>query len=342
MLSSISACSKKEDKPIENTDWEKMDLMAKVKSLKSTKYRFVKEAEEFETKGHSVRSVTFNDRGRIVENISYFNDKYFTKEKYKYDNQGNNIEVAYTDTSGSLQSKTTFEYDEEGNKIKTFYYRGDSLSSEETCWYDEKGHLLKLLSFDKSTTYYKYDKQGNKIEETCYSDSILMHNSFWKYDEKDTKLEEVYYSADTLQSRFTYKYDEQGRKLEELYYNPDSSLNAQTTYTYEEGLRIEETKDYGLDSVLQGHSISKVYEKDNLSEVSFYNTEGKLIETISQRFNDKGNLIEHRSVKFISSSRHTDTWTWLYEYDDKGNWIQKTELLNALPQTKTVREIVYY
>ena len=68
---------------------------------------------------------------------------------YKYDEQGNEIEMNNHNSDGSLRARYTYKYDEQGNEIEQNIYNSDgSLSSRYK---------------------YKYDEQGNEIEQNIYN-----------------------------------------------------------------------------------------------------------------------------------------------------------------------------
>ena len=76
----------------------------------------------------------------------------YSKDTYKYDEKGNNIELNFYKTDGSLSSKRTYKYDEKGNKIELNFYKTDgSLSS-------------------KQTYKYEFDTMGNWIKQTTIID----------------------------------------------------------------------------------------------------------------------------------------------------------------------------
>jgi len=69
---------------------------------------------------------------------------------YKYDKNGNNIELIGYDSDGSVEGKITYKYDEQGNPIEGYLYNLDgSLAEEYTSQYeyDEQKNWTKKIEF---------------------------------------------------------------------------------------------------------------------------------------------------------------------------------------------------
>ena len=62
----------------------------------------------------------------MIESTSYKGDGSLdSKSLYKYDSQGNEIELAEYDSNGSLSSKELYKYDSQGNMIEKVKYEGE-------------------------------------------------------------------------------------------------------------------------------------------------------------------------------------------------------------------------
>jgi hypothetical protein len=99
----------------------------------------------------------------------------WSKNTYKYDEKGNNIEDNLYKADGSLPWKHTFKYDVKGNKIEEIIYNASngSLSSKNTYKYDEKGNNIERNTYDgdgslrvKNTYKYEFDATDNWIKQT--------------------------------------------------------------------------------------------------------------------------------------------------------------------------------
>ena len=100
----VFACS--DDK---KNDLDELKLNGKVKSLKTTTYSAVEKfGEPVQDEFTSQTEYIFNEDGFYKE-VNIFNEsRGLSKSKYKYDDDGNNIETNYYDTDGELEEKSKF------------------------------------------------------------------------------------------------------------------------------------------------------------------------------------------------------------------------------------------
>jgi hypothetical protein len=130
-------------------------------------------------------------------------DRYNLKYKFKYDDKGRRVELAFYGNTGIYLGKIEYKYDEKGFLIEERRYNeGSSLKETEpnvqfVYKYDASGNLVeeKETSYrpDKNTvrtrTYdnYKLDSQGNWITRTVTSLSEYQGKELkavWKYSRK--------------------------------------------------------------------------------------------------------------------------------------------------------------
>ena len=114
------------------------------------------------------------------EKFGEFEEILIDKLIYKYDSNGNMVELSSYDSDGSLMRKYISKYDSNGNNVE--------LSS-----YDSDGSLfMKYIS--------KYDSNGNKVEWLEYDLlGSLSGKSIYKYDSKNRIIESISYD---LESKF--------------------------------------------------------------------------------------------------------------------------------------------
>ena len=76
-------------------------------------------------------------------------------------------------------------------------------------------------------------------------------------------------------------------------------------------------------------------------EYNKYNADdGSLIESITYKYDDKGNEIENS--KFNADGYLKMKFNYKFNYDKNNNWINKIIVLDGIPYNITEREIVYY
>ncbi len=225
------SCSDKAEKSIK-TDWEKMSLKGKVKSIKRTVYEFSDNDGQREKHLSASVNMLFNDKGIgiyvngylserdscIVKYSSYiakYNEQEAKREVLSYsadslltqrgvtqfDDRGNMLEQARYDGNGSLKSRFTWAYNNNGDIVEEAWYNAsDSLTRKKTYLYNDKGQLLEDRRWEEGDSLawrntYLYDEQGNQEQQiTFYPDSSIYNKVIYKYDDKGHKLEEVKYN----------------------------------------------------------------------------------------------------------------------------------------------------
>ena len=204
----------------------KGDLYGDVDSVTIIRYSLTDKFGEVVKDGEKNKFVyKFNLRGDVVECNMYIDGLFFSKEFYKYDSQGNLIEVARYDGDGSLDYKRIYKYDSQGNMIEVAKY------------YDDGSLDYKIL--------YKYDSQDNMIEKACYKgNGSLNYKILYKYDSQDNKIETIEYRGeDSLVWKILPKYDLQGNMIEVASYHSSGTLDFKILYKYDsQGNMIEKIR----------------------------------------------------------------------------------------------------
>ena len=185
---------------IHKSDLQKLRLIGKVKSIQETNFSGVEKS------------------GKITDEISN------GKNKYVYDQKGNQILEEGYHPNGNLIMKGVIILNEKGNKIETQNYGEDGKP-----WHKSK---------------YVYDKKGNQIEENVYSNDGSLRCKFTNaYDNKGNQIESEFHQFHMRE--FTeitkYVYDDKGNQIERHWYNEDKRLIYLNKYVYDEkGNEVEE------------------------------------------------------------------------------------------------------
>ncbi len=318
----------------QHTDWKKIDLRGKVKSIEKILY----EPKDGNTKNLSDKQIVngwyigeypkitkFNQNGYIISETEYKSlsqKKKYSEKIFVYD-QENKIDSISLCTWGCF-SKTfySFQYESKGdtliqNKIlnkEVFYDPNGSISSLLPTQIYPKG-ILKQTSF--------YNNMGQLIKRINYDlDSIISEKNIYKYDKKGnlTTHKRLVYKK----SRHTHK-----RHLEDIF----SSV---TKYSYNDKNLLKVKEKYGLkNDSLEGKTIYKYDKLNNIIEI---------------RSNDRYITDSHRRDPVIiqkGSGFNPDgglvyLQRYSYKYDEKGNWIERQELKKDTIQFVTKRYIDYY
>ena len=227
--------------------------------------------------------------------------------------------------------KTTFVFDADCRPVerlglestewgltKTVYVYENKRIKEESTYQAEKGWLL----FKKLFNYNDIEKTYEEIR------TIQSHPEHYRPPRYD-----IYITTKTV-----YKLDERGNKVAEVGFYPDNSVADRSVYEYDSKDRPLKTSKFDKRGRLMEERFFKYSEKDLLTEQleydnnCFVGTEDTLCEGI----------LDSGDGKFSTASKTS------YEYDQRGNWIKKTELFAGDPTPKfrpfeeTYRTITYY
>ena len=206
-------------------------------------------------------------------------------------------ETVYSGNSSQASSRSVFKYDDEGNRLEvTNYDATGKVTSTIKSTYDGSGKLIKEETFMGSgavdiTSVIKTDSKGNKIEQEDTrqgASPLFNYKHSYKYNEKAQLLERSAVRGNgALFFRYTYKYDDKGNRTEWVQIGPKGAVVGKVLYKYD----------------------------------------------------DKNNLIEE--TKYGSDNNVTETSTYTYELDKKGNWLARNKLQDGKVVEKRERKISY-
>lgn len=244
----------------------------------------------------------YDDAGNMVEENDYPDGSLFTKYSYKYDDAGNVAEEEDYDADGKLFDRYSYKY--EGNRMV-----------------EEINYATDGSVYSKST--YKYDKSGNMIEKNEYnSKGKLNSTSTFSFDSRDNIIKKGGTSA--YANRWAYIYDDDGNIVEMDKYDFDNKLREKCKYSHNtvEKIVIDyETDNHGLPDDNSPMKAKEIIIKD-----------------------DNGNVIERNEYTFQGGfiSYLSRSNTYKYKFDDRGNWIERIQSENGVPQYITERNYEYY
>lgn len=212
--------------------------------------------------------------------------------------------------------------------------------------FNELGYIIDLSidKYDGSPIYkdgYKYDNQNKCIEmETYDSDHNVYEKFTYTYDKTGHRIDQKHYDSEiVLDMMNSYKYDLNGNCIEERKYFSDSSLFSKIVYVYDNKGNNIELKVCKPNGKISGRFSYKYDDNGNRIEECWFNSEGSLQNKKNSKYDNKGNCIEIVVENFIGLPN--EKYTYLFEYDETGNWIRKLESINNLPKFIIEREIKY-
>jgi YD repeat-containing protein len=163
-------------------------------------------------------------------------------------------------------------------------------------------------------TKYRYDANKRLSKKEVSSNGQLLFTHIYYYDEngnvnkKEIKKKPGY---DIYDEEFEYKYDEKNRLVEEIHH--DGNKYNRIEYKYND--------------------------KDQLVRRAEHNERGGITYETDYTYDELDNLSSETSAYRGNS---TFNYSYVYEYDSQGNWINKRSLSDNKTYSLQIRIITYY
>jgi hypothetical protein len=193
------------------------------------------------------------------------------------------------------------------------------IKNKHTVAYDKSGNIVSENKETPTvagyfTTKYRYnaDKQLSKKEVS--SKNVLFATHIYHYADNGTvKKKEIKKTQgyDINDEEFEYKYDEKNRLVEEIHV--DGKRYNKTVYQYND--------------------------KDQIIRRVEYNERGGITYETDYVYDELDNLSTETSAY---RGNNTFNYSYIYEYDNQGNWINKRSLSNDKTFSLQIRIITYY
>ncbi len=145
---------------------------------------------------------TYDEKGNLLETISYQGDKPSRRETYSYDSGiktkrwGGSVEVGDSVIKAGDRVEIIETYNSEGKLAEQIFKLNDSITQRQISKYEPKGRLVEEARygpdgklFSKITYDYKYDGQSNWIE-TAYTQTTGEGEPVYKLVSKRTIIYE--------------------------------------------------------------------------------------------------------------------------------------------------------
>ena len=142
----------------------------------------------------------YDANGNRTEFIWYLNGQFDSIYKYKYDENGNNVEESRYEEDGDIMYKNVFKYDSKGNLFEKYAYDSDGKLEEKTVnKYDYRGNLISRVIYDSDTDAsfdrrfeYSYDSKCREIGISRFNpNGEITAEETMQYDEHGFVKEEV-------------------------------------------------------------------------------------------------------------------------------------------------------
>ena len=238
----------------------------------------------------SIRRFNQNYKNFNFSDLTSRADEEYLELTVILDANGNSSEeIKYLPTS-EVEEKSTYEYDTNGKlATHTLLYAIDNFTEKRVLTRNEKGLLISEVK------YYSGDS-GEKTE--------------YEYNEKDNVTAIIHYDEEgEFISREEIKYDDKGGLTERCTYDINKKIVSRITFTNPADNQIEEI-DYDTNGAITSKTIIIFNDKGKeLSSVQT-NPQGKLITSVKNTYDERGNIIEKIYKDFYSKKVK-------FEYNDK-------------------------
>ena len=182
--------------------------------------------------------------------------------------------ISYPGNTRRVSGKNVFKYNKNGDRIELSSYKADGkLSSTIKTTYDANGIITGEETFLPDgkvdvKSIIKTDAKGNIIEQndTRPADSTLFNYRYlFKYDEKGQQIERIAYKGNgVLSFRYEFKYDENGNRSEWTQYGPSNALVGKVIYKYDANNNLIEENHFGSDGILKAtYIVIREFDKKN-------------------------------------------------------------------------------
>lgn len=346
----LTSCGKDEKKVIdyENTDWAHYKLNGHVKSVSEKSYATSDGLQTGSIK-HKISSehdidMEFNDEGMLMSTKKWVNDtvpyeiahykgKDFIINKIQYSN-------------GKPSLKTDYTYDEKGkNNLSITRRNGNNTPFDKVVMKYKNDQLIERVAYNHQQNptnriVYYYDTKGNVTGENSYGSTDMIASKIeYSYNDKNQKVREVHLKKDGI------------KDYEILHAYGDDKVISTKIFNSKGEMSYEERKGYDNEGNLISHYT---YDKfDNVKSLEQYTYDGnanktgwivynndKMILKANYGYDKHGNLASLMAVDYNGVVQESEVYN--YQYDEKGNWIQKSLIKDNRPAIITKRTIVYF
>lgn len=157
---------------------------------------------------------------------------------------------------------------------------------------------------------YKYDSDGRLVEKETYeADESQSTKWLYRYDDRGNEKEMSYYIQGVLKARYVYETDEKGNKFKTVAFKSDGSLEFTTVDQFDRHNRRVESVTYTPAGKIDRRQAYKYNEAGYVVELLVHNNEGIMIDrqVSAYEFDKKGNWVQRVTAKSLLSSEKTET-----------------------------------
>lgn len=260
----------------------------------------------------------FDEQGRVIEDLDVDRpliDQDPYRRLYTYDEFGRLAEIVDYDENNRVENTWRYAYSADGKKMY------------EEAW-SPTGRLWAREEFDE---------HENRVRLTWFGEDGAPKEQNWKYQysHEGNTTEQLLVPPDEPQTtyRSVFVRDDDGRVREQVHYWPDGSLKEKRVFD-ESGVLREKHRSFGAGdlAITRFDSHGRDLQISQVTPAGFLSSRGTDNVTTLE-YDLHGNLILMNTTASDGTLQRRVTNS--YRYDEKGNWIEQTEVeLNQTWQTE--------
>lgn len=202
------------------------------------------------------------------------------------------------------------------------------------------GNFSEIVNGEKVKHIYNkellFNLDGFKIEQNDYiPDGTLANRIMYLYQNNQLVEYNEYDSQGLLFGTGKYEISEEGNPSKLNYKTNDGRYNWSETFKYDNNGNVIEVEHYRTENAIDSKEIYNFNDEGFLS-TSELHKDGKLVTKNTFTTDEEGSRTE------MNYGADNSTYTYIYNYDSKGNWIKKIVFENNSPSGVLVREIEYF
>lgn len=165
----------------------------------------------------------------------------------------------------------------------------------------------------------------------------ILDSIVYVYDKHDI-IKETHFNANK-QITSTQLFNYEGKNITSVVYlNSEGKEEAVEKFKYNQNNDLTYKYSYSA-SDDSTYEEENVYSKNNKIEKSVTKLNGNVLISITYQYDDKNNLVSYEINNL--NSKENLAKTYVYTFDEKGNWISKEVSFNKVPKYKVTRTIKY-
>ena len=181
-----------------------------------------------------------------------------------------------------------------------------------------------------------FNLDGYKIEQNDYiPDGTLANRIMYLHQQNKLVEYNEYDSQGILFGTGKYELDEDGIPKKLNYRTNDGRYNWSESYIYSDNGKITEVEHFNAENIMEAKEIYSYNDKGLLIESELYK-DNKLVSKNTYKNDEEGSNTE------LNYGGDSSVFTYMYNYDSRGNWVKKIVFENNNPSGILVREIEYF